>query len=74
VYWQPGQELKTRPDKIEETIGQGGFGVTYKVRHFNSPDTQTLFCIPQKGLEPLSPTIKFRKETQFLGFRYAKCR
>ncbi|MGB7441662.1 MAG: serine/threonine-protein kinase [Coleofasciculaceae cyanobacterium] len=33
MLWTPGQQLKSRPYLVENVLGFGGFGVTYKVRH-----------------------------------------
>jgi serine/threonine protein kinase len=70
VYWQPGQELKTRPYKIEETIGQGGFGVTYKARHLGL-NHQVVLKTPNAMLrnDPAYPRFeqRFIKEGQMLA-------
>jgi WD40 repeat protein len=70
VYWQPGQELKTRPYKIEETIGQGGFGVTYKARHLGLKH-QVVLKTPNATLrnDPAYPRFeqRFLKEGQMLA-------
>jgi serine/threonine-protein kinase len=70
VYWQPGHKLKTRPDQIEATIGQGGFGVTYKARHLDLQH-QVVLKTPNAMLrnDPAYPRFKerFLKEGQILA-------
>lgn len=33
MLWTPGQILKTRPYRIDDILGMGGFGMTYKATH-----------------------------------------
>ncbi|WP_199248882.1 protein kinase [[Phormidium] sp. ETS-05] len=70
MYWQPGQKLKTRPYQIEATIGQGGFGVTYKARHLELQH-QVVLKTPNAMLrnDPAYPRFeeRFRKEGQMLA-------
>jgi eukaryotic-like serine/threonine-protein kinase len=33
MLWTPGQILKTRPYRIDDILGHGGFGMTYKATH-----------------------------------------
>lgn len=70
MYWQPGQELKTRPYKIEGTIGQGGFGVTYKAQHLRLKH-QVVLKTPNAmlGNDPAYPRFeqRFIKEGQMLA-------
>ena len=70
MYWQPGQELKTRPYKIEGTIGQGGFGVTYKAQHLGLKH-QVVLKTPNSTLrnDPAYPRFeqRFIEEGQMLA-------
>jgi eukaryotic-like serine/threonine-protein kinase len=73
MQWQPGHKLKNRPYEIEQVLGKGGFGITYKVLE---PRTNKRFslktlnyeCQQQPDFEQLQQ--KFINETIAL----ASCR
>jgi len=33
MAWTPGHQLKSRPFMVDCVLGEGGFGITYKVHH-----------------------------------------
>ncbi|MEM7592712.1 MAG: protein kinase, partial [Cyanobacteria bacterium P01_A01_bin.83] len=50
MQWIPGHKLKNRPYRIEQELGQGGFGITYKARDLNL-DVSVVIKTPNRKLQ-----------------------
>lgn len=68
--WTPGQRLRNRPYQIENLLGQGGFGLTYKARHLQL-NHLVVIKTPNSSLQndPEYPNFlqRFIKEGQILA-------
>ncbi len=71
VFWQPGQKLTNRPFQIEQILGQGGFGITYKAKHLHLNHSVVLKT-PNAGLQADPDYPKFVKRFQQEGQILAK--
>ncbi|MEM8717797.1 MAG: protein kinase [Cyanobacteria bacterium P01_G01_bin.39] len=50
MQWIPGHKLKNRPYRIEQELGQGGFGITYKARDLTL-DVSVVIKTPNRKLQ-----------------------
>ncbi|MFM9160965.1 MAG: protein kinase domain-containing protein, partial [Dolichospermum sp.] len=54
IIWQPGQQIKNGRFIIQNILGTGGFGITYKALE---PSTRTLYAI-----KTLNSTMQLRED------------
>ena len=70
MTWEPGKQLKARPFTIENVLGEGGFGITYKAYHAQLEQAMVL-KIPnaklQRDLQYPKFVRRFRKEAKILA-------
>ncbi|MBE9187189.1 GUN4 domain-containing protein [Microcoleus sp. LEGE 07076] len=70
MLWTPGQILKTRPLRIDDILGMGGFGITYKATHLQL-NYQVVLKTPNLSLQndPEYPNFvrRFIREGQILA-------
>jgi serine/threonine protein kinase len=58
MQWQPGHKLKNRPYEIEQVLGEGGFGITYKAKHLEF-DISVVIKTPNSKLQRDSNYLEF---------------
>ncbi|MDJ1182053.1 serine/threonine-protein kinase [Roseofilum casamattae] len=56
--WKPGREIAGGKYRIEKSLGEGGFGITYKAQHL----TLGSFCVIK------TPNLKLRQDARYPEF------
>ncbi|GAB4539482.1 MAG: hypothetical protein Tsb0014_29940 [Pleurocapsa sp.] len=69
--WQPGHRLKSRPYEIQEVLGEGGFGITYKAKHLTL-DFFVVLKTPNRKLQKDNDYTKYVKKFYKEGKLLAK--
>ncbi len=72
-YWNQGEELNNSKFVVEQLLGSGGFGVTYKIRHTR---TNKLFALKTLNLEAQSRPDFQQLQIKFINeaIALASCR